>query len=111
MKVSLNWLRGFIDIDIDLDDLADRLTLQGLAVDGIEHVTVIRGDDMAEVMAQVKELTALVKQGREKETTPTEDIPFCDKHGAHFERHSNERGAWFSHKTANGWCRYQPAKG
>jgi len=56
-------------------------------VDGIEHCTVIRGDNMTEVMAQVKELTAIVKKGREAESVPTEDIPFCDTHKVHFERH------------------------
>ena len=79
-------------------------------VDGIEHCTVIRGDDMAEVMAQVKQLTATVKKGREAETVPTEDVPFCDTHKCHFERHSNAKGSWYSHKTADGWCRYRGEK-
>lgn len=53
MKVSLNWLRCFVDIDIDLDDLADRLTMQGLAVDGIEHV---RPDIEGVVVSRVVEV-------------------------------------------------------
>ncbi len=76
-------------------------------VDGVEHCTVLRGDDMDEVMTQVKELTAVVKKGRESETIPTEDIPYCDTHKVHFQRHSNDKGSWFSHKTADGWCRYR----
>ena len=39
-------------------------------VDGIEHCTVIRGDDMDEVMGQIKALTATIKKGREAETVP-----------------------------------------
>jgi len=38
VKVSLSWLREFIDISIDIPELADRLTMQGLAVEEIEHI-------------------------------------------------------------------------
>jgi phenylalanyl-tRNA synthetase beta chain len=38
LKVSLNWLKEFIEIPLGPSELADRLTMQGLAVDGVEHV-------------------------------------------------------------------------
>jgi phenylalanyl-tRNA synthetase beta chain len=39
MKVSLRWLKDYVDIDIDPRDLADRLTMAGLEVDAVEEYT------------------------------------------------------------------------
>ena len=39
MKVSLRWLRDYVDIDIAPQDLADRLTMAGLEVDAVEEYT------------------------------------------------------------------------
>ncbi|OQX56335.1 MAG: phenylalanine--tRNA ligase subunit beta [Candidatus Cloacimonas sp. 4484_209] len=41
MKVNLNWLKDFVNIDISVDELAKRLTDQGVSVENIENV----GDD------------------------------------------------------------------
>ncbi len=38
MKVSLNWLREYIDITLPLADLADRLTMAGIEVGGMQVV-------------------------------------------------------------------------
>ncbi|MDD5167538.1 MAG: phenylalanine--tRNA ligase subunit beta, partial [Syntrophales bacterium] len=38
MKVSLKWLRDYVDIDLDAKELADRLTMAGLEVDAVEGV-------------------------------------------------------------------------
>ena len=38
MKVSLNWIRDFIDIPIEARELAERLTMQGLAVEFVDHI-------------------------------------------------------------------------
>ena len=37
MKVSLKWLRDYVDIDLDVKELAERLTMAGLEVDAIEE--------------------------------------------------------------------------
>jgi phenylalanyl-tRNA synthetase beta chain len=37
MKVSLRWLRDYVDIDITPQELADRLTMAGLEVDAVEQ--------------------------------------------------------------------------
>ena len=37
MKVSLNWLKEFVDIDQTPTDLAESLTMAGLEVEGLEH--------------------------------------------------------------------------
>ena len=38
MKVSLNWLREYVDITLPLDDLAEKLTMAGLEVKGTEVI-------------------------------------------------------------------------
>lgn len=37
MKVSLKWLRDYVEIDLDVKDLAERLTMAGLEVDAVEE--------------------------------------------------------------------------
>src|SRR5512137_1442663 len=39
MKVSLRWLKDYVDIDIAPSALADRLTMAGLEVDAVEDYT------------------------------------------------------------------------
>jgi phenylalanyl-tRNA synthetase beta chain len=41
MKTSIRWLRNYIDIPWDADELAERLTLAGLEVEGIERLGVL----------------------------------------------------------------------
>lgn len=38
MKVSLSWLREYIPIDLDPQEISDRLTMAGLEVDGVESL-------------------------------------------------------------------------
>jgi phenylalanyl-tRNA synthetase beta chain len=38
MRLSLNWLREFVDIPVSPEELAERLTLVGFEVEGIEPV-------------------------------------------------------------------------
>ena len=37
MKVTLNWLREFVDFDLPVSQLAERLTMAGLEVESIEE--------------------------------------------------------------------------
>ncbi|MBM3290300.1 MAG: phenylalanine--tRNA ligase subunit beta, partial [Candidatus Hydrogenedentes bacterium] len=37
MKVSLNWLKEFVDIDLGVDDLAHRLTMLGLEIESVQR--------------------------------------------------------------------------
>ncbi len=39
MKIPIEWLNDFVVIDIDIDDLAKRLTMRGFEVEGIERFT------------------------------------------------------------------------
>ena len=39
MRLSLNWLADFVDLTVEAQALADRLTMAGLEVEAVEHVT------------------------------------------------------------------------
>ncbi len=43
MWVSWNWLKDYVDLDMSVDELTDRLTLSGLNLEGVEKI----GDDVA----------------------------------------------------------------
>ncbi len=38
MKVSLSWLKEYIPVDLDPQDISDRLTMAGLEVDCVENL-------------------------------------------------------------------------
>jgi phenylalanyl-tRNA synthetase beta chain len=38
MRVPLSWLRDYVDLDLTPEQLADRLTLLGMEVQGIERI-------------------------------------------------------------------------
>ncbi len=43
MKISVNWLNDYIDLDLELNDLTDMLTAIGLEVEGVEYYEQIKG--------------------------------------------------------------------
>jgi phenylalanyl-tRNA synthetase beta chain len=55
MKVSLNWLKEYIDIDLHPEELGDILTGLGLEVEGMEKVESIPGGLAGVVVGQVIE--------------------------------------------------------
>ncbi|MHB8380264.1 MAG: phenylalanine--tRNA ligase subunit beta [Acidimicrobiales bacterium] len=56
MKISLNWLRGFVDLPESVDELRVILDDLGLVVDGVEHV----GEGLSDVVvARVDEIRAI----------------------------------------------------
>ena len=38
MKVSVNWLKDYVDVDIEAAELAHRLTMSGNEVEGVEVI-------------------------------------------------------------------------
>ena len=38
MKVSLNWLKRYVDIDVSVEELCRRMTMAGFEVDGVENL-------------------------------------------------------------------------
>ncbi len=44
MRVPLEWLKEFVDVDIPAEALADRLTMRGLEVEGLERIDPLFSD-------------------------------------------------------------------
>jgi phenylalanyl-tRNA synthetase beta chain len=40
MKVSISWLRDYVDIDVPIEELAERLTMAGLEVEAIQYIGI-----------------------------------------------------------------------
>ncbi|MBI4753098.1 phenylalanine--tRNA ligase subunit beta [Candidatus Desantisbacteria bacterium] len=69
MKLSYEWLKEFVDIDISPQELSDRITMAGLEVAGIERVdedyildvelTVNRGDCLS-MLGMAREVSAIM---------------------------------------------------
>ena len=53
MKISYNWLKEYIDIDLDATIVARYLTDTGLEVEGIEHVESVKGGLKGIVIGEV----------------------------------------------------------
>src|SRR5688500_12633937 len=73
MRVPLSWLRELVDVDVSAQELADRLSMTGSAVDKIERFTpdvsgivVGRVLDVADVPESDKLVIAQVDVGRDK---------------------------------------------
>ena len=47
MKVSLSWLKKYVDIDIPVQELCDRMVMAGFEVESIEK----QGDNLVNVVA------------------------------------------------------------
>ena len=54
MKVSLNWIRDYVDIDSDAQEIARKLTLAGLAVDAIDEINPFPGVIVGRVLEVTK---------------------------------------------------------
>ena len=50
MKVPLSWLREYVDVNIDVDELSHRLTMAGNEVDSIERFGYIQNVVVGEVL-------------------------------------------------------------
>ena len=76
---------------------------------GIEHLTVIRADDLDSLFVQVRTVTHMVKMARSKaQDAPDEqETPegWCNIHNVQMKHNRNDKGAWWSHKTPAGWCK------
>ncbi len=45
MKVSYNWLKEFVDLDLDPDHLAEKLTMAGAEVESVERIKIGKFED------------------------------------------------------------------
>ena len=39
MKISLNWLRRYVDIPVSVEELCDRMIMAGFEVEGVENLS------------------------------------------------------------------------
>ena len=62
MKLSLNWLKDYIDIDMPVDELSHLLTMAGLEVEGIEPVGQSLDDIIVAKILNVELLTGICYQ-------------------------------------------------
>ena len=53
MKISYNWLKEYIDIDLEATEVARYLTDTGLEVEGIENVESVKGGLKGIVIGEV----------------------------------------------------------
>lgn len=72
MKISINWLKQYIDFDLSPAQLADRLTMAGLEVEGIEQYDLHPGGLAGVVVGEVK--TCEKHPGADKLSITTVDI-------------------------------------
>ena len=70
---------------------------------GYEVLVTLRGVDFSSVKAQVEDASQWLKaQGGQAEGT----TPQCLKHGVPMRlNHGKDGSTWYSHKTADGWCK------
>lgn len=54
MKVSLNWLKRYVDIDVTPEVLCDKMTSQGFEVEGIEKASVMSNVVVGKILEIVK---------------------------------------------------------
>ncbi|PIB34379.1 phenylalanine--tRNA ligase subunit beta [Reichenbachiella sp. 5M10] len=54
MKISLNWLKEYIDLEEGVEDISQTLTNTGLEVEGVEEVEEIKGSLAGLVIGEVK---------------------------------------------------------
>lgn len=75
MKVSVEWLREFVDIDIGINELARKLTDQGVSVEGVERVgkdyildleITPNRPDLLSVFGIAREIKAMLQKDIEK---------------------------------------------
>ena len=72
MKISVNWLKQYIDFDWSNEDLSNRLTMGGLEVEGIEKYDLHPGGLESVVVGEVK--TCIKHPGADKLNLTTVDV-------------------------------------
>lgn len=79
------------------------ITLKAI-LHGHEVLVTLRGHDFASVQAQVSHALGWLKS----ETPPEASSPgegWCAGHQAHMKLNEKDGRSWYSHKTAQGWCK------
>ena len=80
---------------------------------GHEVMVTLRGMDFASVKAQVEQASQWLRaQAPVYPPMPSTEHPergewpgWCSKHGVQMTQDHNDGRSWWSHKTAEGWCK------
>jgi hypothetical protein len=103
-----------------LPEAAFSLCLKG-RLNGIDAQLTVRGQSYQEFVTNVAAVrglldplpagTAPAPASSPEPTAPPSDLAgWCPIHQVPMKLQSNDRGSWFSHKTAEGWCRGKEKK-
>lgn len=88
-----------------------------LEIDGVSLSWTLRGDDsdvasrLPRVLEYIKRLQAKLPKPEAARPVAVPSAPleeredFCPIHQVAMLKQSNDRGAWWSHKTPEGWCK------
>lgn len=71
MKISYNWLKEYIDIDLNPESLAEMLTDTGLEVEGVEEIETIKGGLKGVIIGEVLSCEQHPNADRLKKVTVT----------------------------------------
>jgi hypothetical protein len=98
-----------------LPEAAFSITLKG-TLGGVDALLTVRGQSYQEFVTNVATVRGLLDPLPSSATPTPSPAPqpemegWCRIHGVKMTLQSNERGSWFSHKTAEGWCRGKARK-
>ena len=86
------------------------LTLKG-KLDGIETLLTVRGMTAEEFRRNLQQVRGLLDQSqpvpaaRPRESGPVQEIGWCQKHNCEMTLNTKNGRSWWSHRTADGWCK------
>jgi hypothetical protein len=75
---------------------------------GHEVMVTLRGVDFASVKAQVEQASEWLKvqtPAQPPTQSPGQPEGWCSKHGVQMTQNHKDGRSWWSHKTAEGWCK------
>jgi hypothetical protein len=77
-------------------------------LNGHDVLVTLRGTDFASVKVQVEQASEWLKvQAPAQSPTQTPENPegWCSKHGVQMRQNHKDGRSWWSHQTADGWCK------
>ncbi len=74
-----------------------------VTVAGRKVQVTLRDSDEQRMLARLEALLTRFPADDEPEQEPQEG--WCSKHGVQMKLRNGEQGSWWSHKTADGWCK------
>jgi hypothetical protein len=86
---------------VPLPEAPVSITLKAM-LHGHEVLVTLRGTDFASVREQVEAASQWL---RSQTPAPVVDVPQCPIHHVAMKENEKDGRTWFSHKTADGWCK------